>query len=87
MYHFCFNFNLISISLDKQAMLVLILIDVQYSQKVVPSFEKGSVGKDQSPSVSNPSVKKFPPAKFQMLPHWGKFPLHTPYCYLENPMN
>ena len=35
-------FVLISFSLDTQVMLIFILIDVQYSQEAVFSFEKGS---------------------------------------------
>ena len=34
---------LISYSLDTQVMLILILIDVQYSQKSVFNFEEGSI--------------------------------------------
>ena len=41
-------------------MLILILIDVQYSQKAVFSFEKGSNGQNHSSSSSHHPVKKFP---------------------------
>ena len=36
-FNFCFNFILVG----QTGMLILILIDVQYSQKAVFSFEKG----------------------------------------------
>ena len=59
MYHFV----LISYSLDTQVMLIVILIDVQYSQKAVFSFEKGLNG--QNPSFSGfPPPSKNPPEKF-----------------------
>ena len=45
-------------------MLILILIDVQYSQKAVFSFEKGSNHQDHSSSGSLHLVKKIPPVKF-----------------------
>ena len=44
-------------------MLILIVIDVQYSQKVVFSFENGSNRKNQSSSRCLHLVKKFPPRK------------------------
>ena len=50
----------ISYSLDKQVMLILILIDVQYSQKAVFSFKKGSNHQNHSSSGSFDPVKKFP---------------------------
>ena len=44
-------------------MLILVLIDVQYSQKAVLSFEKGSNRQNQFSSGSlhseNPGVKKY----------------------------
>ena len=43
-------------------MLILILIDVQYLQKAVFSFEKGSNGQNHSSSGFHHPVKKFPPA-------------------------
>ena len=42
-------------------MLILILIDVQYSQKAVFSFGKGSNRQDHSSSGSLPPAKKIPP--------------------------
>ena len=39
-------------------MLVLILINYQYSQNVIFSFEKSSNGQNYSPSDSHPSDKK-----------------------------
>ena len=44
-------------------MLILIVIDVQYSQKVVFSFENGSNRKNQSSSRCLHLVKKFPTSK------------------------
>ena len=70
-------FVLISYSLDPQVMLVLILIDVRYSQKTVFSFEKGSNCQNHSSSGSHHLVKNPPPAKF-LIPS-------TTYRYLENP--
>ena len=45
-------------------MLILILIDVQYSQKEVFSFGKGSNRQNHSSSGSLPPAKKIPPVKF-----------------------
>ena len=58
-----------------QVMLILILIDVHYSQKAVFSFEKGSNG--QNHSSGSHLVKNYPPSKISNPP--------TPYHYLENP--
>ena len=44
-------------------MLILTLIDVQYSQKAVFSFEKGSNCQNHSSSGSLDLVKKMPPGK------------------------
>ena len=41
-------------------MLILILIDIQYSQKAVFSFEKGSNHQNQSSPGSLHLEKKFP---------------------------
>ena len=55
-------------------MLILILINVQYSQRIIFSFEKGLIGQNHSSLGSHCPVKKFPPAKF-LIPHpWGEFP-------------
>ena len=52
-----------------QAMLILTLIDVQYSWKVLFIFEKGSNGQNHSSSGSDHPVKKMPPpAKFLTPP-------------------
>ena len=56
----CTIFVLISYSLDTQDMLILILIDVKYSQKAVFSFEKGLNGQNHSTSGSHPLVKRSP---------------------------
>ena len=70
-------------SLDTQIMLVLILIDVQYSQKAVLSFEKGSNCQNHyswgslhpvNPLTPPPTP---PPVEFLIPP--------TPDHYLENP--
>ena len=59
-------------------MLILILIDVQYSQKAVFSFEKGLNLQNRSSSGSLHLVKKFPPAKFliPVPPLGGIYPPH-----------
>ena len=50
-------------------MLIEILIDVQYSQKAVFSFEKGSNHQNDSSSCSPYQVKKSPhPEKFPNPP-------------------
>ena len=46
----CTIFVLISYSFDTQVMLILFLIDVQYSQNAVSSFEKGSKHENHSRS-------------------------------------
>ena len=57
-----------------QVMLILILIDVKYSQKAVFSFDKGSNGQNHS-SGSYHLVKKNPKQQnLQFLPH--PFPLY-----------
>ena len=58
---------LISYPFDTQVKLILILIDVQYSQNAVSSFEKGSNCQNHS-SGSRP-IKKSPPGKFPITPH------------------
>ena len=58
-------------------MVILILIDVQYSHKAVFSFEKGLIGQNHSSSGYHHPVKKFAQANFPAPPL-------TPYCYLEN---
>ena len=61
-------------------MLILILIDVQYSLKAVFTFEKGSNCQSHSSSGSHHPVKKSPcPAKFLIPPGeslGGDLPLH-----------
>ena len=70
---------LISYSLFTQVMLILVLIDVQHSQKAVFSFEKGSNCQNHSSSGSLHPVKKFHTVKFWIPPS------PTPYHYLEKP--
>ena len=60
-------------------MLILILIDVQYSQKAVFSFEKDLSGQNHSSSGYNP-LEKNSPSKISTPPLYT----HTFYCYLEN---
>ena len=52
-------------------MLILILLDVQYLQKAVFSFEKGSNCQNHSSSGSLYPVKKSPQVKFSILPSGG----------------
>ena len=54
-------------------MLIYILIDVQYLQKAVFSFEKGLNGQNHSSSGSHHPLKNSPLAKFP-IPYWGTFP-------------
>ena len=56
----CTIFVLISYSSETQIMIILILIDVQYSQNVVFSFQKFSNRKNHSSSGSHHLVKKSP---------------------------
>ena len=58
-------------------MLILILIDVQYSQKAVFSFEKGLNHENQSSGSLH--LVKNPPSKISDSPT-------TPHHYLENPV-
>ena len=60
-------------------MLILILIDVQYSQKAVFSFEEGLSGQNHS-SGSHHQVKKSPPATFQIFSYF--LLLSRKPCYL-----
>ena len=50
-------------------MLILILIKVQYLQKVVFSFEKGSNGQNHSSSGSHHPIKKLSLSKISNSPH------------------
>ena len=56
----CTFFVLISYFFETQIMLILILIDVQYSQNAVFSFEKFSNRQNHSSSGSHHLVKKSP---------------------------
>ena len=56
----CTIFCLSSYSFETQVMLILILIDVQYSQNAVFSFEKFSNCQNHSSSGSHYLVKKSP---------------------------
>ena len=59
-------------------MLILILIDAQYSQKAVFSFQTGSHRQNHSSSGFLHPVKKITASKISDSPL-------TPYSYLENP--
>ena len=59
-------------------MLILTLIDVQYSQKAVFSFEKGLNRQNHSSSGSLCPVTPLPPSKISDSPH--------PLQLLENPV-
>ena len=61
-------------------MLLLILIDVQYSQKAIFSFKKGLNCQDHSSSGSFHPVNLPPPIKISDSPHSPPLP---PYHYLE----
>ena len=58
--HCSYHFVLISYSFETQIMLVLILIDFQYSQNAVFSFEKYLNRQNHSSSDSHHLVKKSP---------------------------
>ena len=82
LYRFCFSFILF----DTHVMLIVILSDVQYSQKAVFRFEKGLNG--QSSSGPHHLVKKSPTppssSKISDSSPLGGFS-STPYRYLEKP--
>ena len=67
-------------SLDTQFMLILILIDVQYSQKAVFNFEKGWNHQDHYSSGSLHLVKK----SLLVSTTGGIYDPPTSYCYFEN---
>ena len=67
----CTIFVLISYSLDTQIMLIVILINVQYPQKAVFSFEKGSNGQNDSSSGSHHPVNLPPPSTTHPLITFG----------------
>ena len=56
-----------------QVMLILILIDFQYLQKFVFSFEKGSNSQNHSSSASHHPIKKYTPQQNFQYPHTGWF--------------
>ena len=68
-------------------MLILILIDIQYSQKAVSSFEKGLNHQNHSSSGSIYPEKNSLPSKISDSLHstGESLPPSTPYHYLENP--
>ena len=80
----CSILVLISYYLDTYVMVILILIDVQHSQKAAFSFEKVLNRQNHFSSGSlhlakNPSQQNFRPRPIHP-PH-----THTPSCHLENP--
>ena len=60
----CTIFVLFLYSLYTQVILILILINVQFLQNVVSSFEKGSRGQNHSLSDSHHPTEKSPGANF-----------------------
>ena len=56
-------------------MLVLFLLDVQYSQKAALGFKKGWNCQNRSSSGSLDPVKNPPPVKFLIPLHWEEFSL------------
>ena len=74
-------------------MLISILIDIQYWQKAIFNFEKGSNRQNYCSSGSLHPVKKSPPSKIfdsHLTGGGGWFPpplppTPIPYRYLENP--
>ena len=59
-----------SYSLGSQFMLILVLIDVQHSQRAIFTIEKGSIGQNHSSSGSHCLLKKSSPTKFPIPPHF-----------------
>ena len=60
-----------SYSLNTQVMLILVLINVQYSRRAIFSIEKGSIGQNYSSSGSYCLVKKSPPpSNISDFPHF-----------------
>ena len=55
-------------------MLILILIDIQYLQNVVLSFEKGLNGQNHSSSGSHHHINLIPQTKLLIPPLGEKFP-------------
>ena len=68
-------------ALISQIMLILILIDVQYSQNAVFSFEKFSNRQNYSSSCSHHLIKKIPPAVFTTFWHKAGFPIVGGYMW------
>ena len=89
MVHLTWNDPLISYFLDTQVMLILVLIDVQYSQKAIFSFEKGMIGRNHSFSgsycpVKNPSNNSDSPHSLLLFIKPCIFTLNSPFwCYLS----
>ena len=76
-------------SFGTQVTIILILIDVQYSQNAVFTFGKDLNHQNHSSSGSHHQAEKSPPpAKFLIPPtNVGEFTsTPTPYRYLENPV-
>ena len=73
-------------------LILIILIDVQYSKKAAFSFEKGLNHQKHSLGFLH-TVKKIPPVKFPISPPppppmGGRiYNTPTPYYYLENPVS
>ena len=65
-------------------MLISILIDVQYLQNIVFSFEGGSNGQNQSSSGSHHLIKKFPSQQHFWFPPVGGIP-PLPFNTFKNP--
>ena len=63
MYHFCFNFILF-----RHTGHAYFKVDVQYSQKAVFSFKKGSNGQNHFSSGSCHLIKKIPFSKISDSP-------------------
>ena len=72
---------LTSYSLETQVMLILILINIQDSQKAVSSFEKGWNCQNHSSSTPPPPCKM----SDSLHPTGENLPTPTSYHYLENP--
>ena len=62
-----------------QVMLILILIDVQYLQNIVFSFEKGSNSQNHSSSDSHHLIKKSPQKNVTFSPTGENPPSHINY--------
>ena len=83
----CTILVLISYSFDTQATLILILIDIQYTQNAVFSFEKSSNYQNDSCLGSHHAVEKSPPPSKMSDSNPTPHPHPHPLLLFEKPWN